>query len=486
LKARFVRIFLLLIVLTAITLTERIFPVNATTVGFAYLLLVLIVASRWGFIEAAFLSIAATLTFNYYFFPPVGTFNITETQNWVALFTFLTTSLIASRLSTKAKQQALDAMERQQHIEQLYSFSRAILLIDSSDAFPAQLIRKLAEIFQLDFAMLYDRRTDAFYQAGTVELKGLEDRLRDTATHVSDFTNDYPYTLTAVRLGSDPIASLAIQGSGITDSILQGISNLVAIGLERARAQDLAHEIETTRRSEQLRTTLIDAMAHEFKTPLTSIRATTTSLLDNPDQARENQMELLRIADEEAQHLGNLIDDTVAMARLDAGHIDVNPERLDILEIVREVIGSLKNELQGRSLDIIQGEERAEGAFDRHLIKLTIKQLIDNAVKYSPPGSPLRIRAQLDGEFLAMEITDFGKGIPIQEQDRIFERFYRSPSVRNQIPGSGLGLNIARSIARAHGGDLTVASCPGLSTFKLIVPLEYKGEHLERGSNLSH
>lgn len=480
------RILLSLSVLATFTFAAHVFSVNATTVGFAYLLLVLIVASTWGFIEASILSIAATSALNFFFLPPVGTFNIAETQNWIALFAFFATSLIASRLSTKAKQRALDAMDRQQHIERLYSFSRAILLVDSSDSFPAQLIRNLAEIFQLDFAMLYDRRTDAFYRAGPAELKGLEDQLRDAAEHDTKLPDHRPYTLTAVRLGSDPIASLAVQGSGITDSVLQGIANLLAIGLERARAQALAHEIETTRRSEQLRTTLIDAMAHEFKTPLTSIRATTTLLLDSPDQTPENRMELLRIADEEAQHLGTLIDDTVAMARLDAGHIDVNPEILDIPEIVREVIGSLKTELQGRPLDILCGNEVSECACDRHLIKLAIKQLIDNALKYSPPGSPLRIRVQKDGASTAVEIIDFGKAIPVQEQGRIFERFYRSPSVQNQIPGSGLGLSIARSIAQAHGGDLTVSSYSGQTTFRLVLPLEYKGENLERGSNSSN
>ncbi len=483
LSSRPLRILLSLMGLAVLTFLAHIFSVNATTTGFAYLLLVLIVASTWGFVEASVLSIAATLTFNFFFFPPLGTLNIAEAQNWVALFTFLTTSLIASRLSTMAKRRALDAVERQQHIERLYSFSRAILLIDSSEPFPAQLVRKLADIFQLDMAVLYERGTGNFYRAGPSELIGLEDPLRDAALHGTMTSSDQPYSITSIRLGAEPIASLAIQGSRMPDSVLQGIANLVAIGLERARAQDLAHEMEATRRSEQLRTTLIDAMAHEFKTPLTLIRGTTTLLLDNPDQARENQMELLKIADEEAQHLGNLIDDTVAMARLDAGHIKVNPELLDILEIIDEVKESLKTELQGRSVEIVRNGEVPASAFDRHLMKLAIKQLLDNALKYSPPDTPLRIRVQHEGESLEVEITDFGKGIPNQEQGRIFDRFYRSPSVQNQIPGSGLGLSIAQSIVRAHGGDLTVASHPGETTFRLVLPLEYKGGYLERGQD---
>src|SRR2546426_5927077 len=135
-------------VATVTFVAYRVIPVNATTVGFAYLLLVLIIASTWGFLEASLSSVLATLTFNFFFFPPIGTFTIADPQNWVALFSFLTTSLIASRLSAKAKRRALDAIERQQDLERLYTFSRAILLIDNIEPFPKQLARKLAEIFE--------------------------------------------------------------------------------------------------------------------------------------------------------------------------------------------------------------------------------------------------------------------------------------------------------------------------------------------------
>jgi two-component system sensor histidine kinase KdpD len=144
----------------------RLLPINATTQGFACLLLVLIIANLWGFFEASVASIASTLTFNFFFFEPIGTFTIDDPRNWVALFSFLVTSLIASRLSTEAKQRALDAVARQQDLERLYTFSRAILLIDNTEPFPKQLVQKLADIFELSAAVLYDRRTEEVYQAG--------------------------------------------------------------------------------------------------------------------------------------------------------------------------------------------------------------------------------------------------------------------------------------------------------------------------------
>ena len=136
------------------------------------------------------------------------------------------------------------------------------------------------------------------------------------------------------------------------DSVLQGIANLVAIGLERARAQDFASQIEAARQSEKLRTTLLDAMAHEFKTPLTSVMAATTSLLADPDQPGESRHELLKIADQEVKHLKELIDDAVEMGRLDSANIEVQIEPSNVAEIVREVVAAMEPEIDGRPVKV--------------------------------------------------------------------------------------------------------------------------------------
>ncbi len=450
-------------------------PHNATTVGFAYLLLVLVIASTWGLAEATLASLAATLTFNFFFLPPIGRFTIADPQNWVALFSFLATALIASRLSATAKRQALDAVERQRDIERLYTFSRAILLTDPVEPLAKQLARKLAEVFGLESAVLFDRRTGEIHRAGPSDFDGMEDQLRDAASQgTSYFDPQHKRVITAVRLGTEPIASFAIQGPFMQDSVLQGISNLIAIGLERARAQDLAHQVEAARRSEQLRTTLIDAMAHEFKTPLTSIRAATTSLLSSPDQPVESRTELLEVADEEAQHLQELIDDAVDMARLESTHIPVRRELTDPHELVEEVVASLHTQIDNRPVQIRAEESLPPLALDRRLLRLALKQLLDNALKYSPPRSPITVRVSNGNQAINFEVTDQGQGIPPQEQGRLFERFYRSPSVKNQIPGFGLGLAIANNIVQAHHGELTVSSRPGETTFRMTLPIDVK------------
>src|SRR5947209_3265689 len=200
----------------------RVLRVNAPTVGFAYLILVLIIAGTWGFFEAALTSIAAALSFNRYFFEPIGTFTIYDPQNWVAVFSFFVAALIASRLSHKAKEGALAALERQQDVERLYTFSRAILLSSRDEPFPRQLVRKLAEIFGLSAAVLYEHRSGEFYRAGPADFDGVDDQLRDAALQGTSFSDTSALrTITAVRLGSEPIASLALQGVNMADSVLQ-------------------------------------------------------------------------------------------------------------------------------------------------------------------------------------------------------------------------------------------------------------------------
>jgi two-component system sensor histidine kinase KdpD len=456
---------------------HNLIPVNATTAGFAYLLLVLVIATVWGFVEALLASVAATLTFNFFFFPPVGRLTIADPQNWVALFSFLTASLVASRLSTEAKRRALDAVVRQQDVERLYTFSRAILLIDKTDPFPKQLVRKLAEIFEFSAVVLYERRTEEFYRDGPADFGGLDDQLRDAALQGTSFADEqHNRTITAVRLGSEPIAGLALQGRRMPDSVLQGIGNLVAIGLERARAQDFASQVEAARLSEKLRTTLLDAMAHEFKTPLTSVIAVTTALLDNPEQPLQSRVELLKIADEGAQRLKELIEDTIEMGRLDSPDIQVQAELTNVVSIVREVVDSMRAGIEDRPVKLICDDQPAPITVDRRLVKLAIKQLLDNALKYSPVESPIVVQVHNGSGMITVAITDHGEGIPVQEQSRIFERLYRGPGTERQIPGSGLGLSIARNIARAHHGDLTVTSRAGETTFQLTLPMEQKGE----------
>ena len=445
--------------------------INPATTGFAYLIVVLLVASAWGFVEALVASRLATLAFNFFFLPPTGTFTIADPKNWIALFSFLATALIAGRLSARAELRAQEALERQRDVERLYTFSRAILLGADTEPFAGFLVRRLAEIFELNGAVLFDGRSGKFYRAGTAELAALDDRLREAVRNGTSYSEpERHWSVVAVRLGARPIASLAVEGAPMPDSVLQGISNLTAIGLERAKAQELSNEVEVARQTEQLRTTLIDAMAHEFKTPLTAVKAAITSLVDSADAAPQVSRELLSIASEEVAHLQQVIEDSIDIARLDTADIYAQLRPSDVGRVVRDAISPFRNQLEGR-LELVCTEPLPHIALDPRLFTLAVRQLIDNALRYSPAGTPVRLREYADASGVTLELTNEGEGIPASEQHRIFERFYRSPSVRRRIPGSGLGLSIASSIIRAHGGELNVDSHPGRTAFRISLPV---------------
>jgi signal transduction histidine kinase len=184
---------------------------------------------------------------------------------------------------------------------------------------------------------------------------------------------------------------------------------------------------------------------------------------------------LLTVADEEADRLEVLVDDAVEMARLSNADIDLHKELVEVSEVIRELVASMHNECD-RRVRVIPEDGLAPIALDKRLVRLAVKQILDNALKYSPAAKPVEIRVHGGEGSLAVDVTDHGKGISAQEQVRIFERFYRGPAIRQQIPGSGLGLSIASSIAQAHGGDLTVTSRPGETTFRITLPVDGKGE----------
>jgi two-component system phosphate regulon sensor histidine kinase PhoR len=195
-------------------------------------------------------------------------------------------------------------------------------------------------------------------------------------------------------------------------------------------------------------------------------------LLTGHDDLSGSSREQLTIADEEADHLTQLLNDAIEIARLDTEHIQIHPALSDLGTIVHEVVASMKIDMEDRPLEIQVDEGIPLVPVDRRLLKLAMKQLVDNAIKYSPADAPVLIRVGRCDGGVFVEVIDRGQGIQIEEQMRIFERFYRGHSVKTQIPGSGLGLSIAHRIMQAHQGDLSVTSRPGETTFRMTLPLE--------------
>ncbi len=260
-------------------------------------------------------------------------------------------------------------------------------------------------------------------------------------------------------------------GGTLSEAGLQAVAQLGGIALERARAQEVANRMEASRQNEQLKSTLLDALAHEFKTPLTSIKAAITSILTN-SAGDPVERELLTVADEESDRLTALLNRTVEVARIEAGHVKLNRRPCSVRELVLDAMDQLKRFCEGRDVRVSVPEELPQVDADPGLIVLVLRLLLDNALKYSSPSASIAISVERLEDNIVVHVSNDGPDINPKELNAIFQKFYRGKEVRNRIPGTGLGLTIAREIVATHGGELTVKSDPGEGVrFSFTLPI---------------
>jgi len=329
---------------------------NETTIALSLLLIVLAVATIWGLAESLIASMVATLCFNYFFLPPVGTWSISDPKNWVAMVSFLVVSIVVSQLSERARRKTREALQHQE---------------------------------------------------------------------------------------------------------------------EKIRLGELAKQGEIIRKNEEFKNTLLDALAHELKTPLTSVKACVTALrTDGTANASEHE-ELLAIMEEETDRLNGLITELLQMSRVEVGKQRLNRERCHIEDLVNASIQDSAKLLGGRTVEMIAETQLPEVAADRDLIQTVLRYLIDNAAKYSTSGKPVEIRAAQEDGQLKISVRDHGPGLGETELSMVFDRYYRGAETAQGIPGMGIGLTIARDIVVAHGGRMWAESRPLVgSSFIFTLPLD--------------
>ena len=446
---------------------------NSTTVSLTFLLAILGLATAWGLLEAILAFVTAMLAFNFFFLPPVGTFTIADPQNWVALFAFLVTAVVASQLSVSAKQRALEATRRQQEMERLYELSRGLMLLDKTSPTAGQVSQRVAQVFDLQGVAVFDRRAEEVYRTGTEDPSISDGKLKDAAVQGTVFHDpSINLSVLPLSLGGDPVGSLAINGGSISDTALHAIANLAAVAMERARAEETASRMEAARQNEAMKSMLLDALAHEFKTPLTSIKAAASSILD---EQRPAQKELVTVIDEETDRLDSLVTETIRMARIEAGELRLEMRPESVVALVHSALNKLRILLEDREVRVELPAQLPDILADAELCELTLRQLVTNALKYSNPESPIVVRAGAQDGYVTVSVKDSGPGIPPKELSRIFDRYYRLPESVDRVPGTGIGLSIARDIVKAHGGEIWVESPAGEgSKFFFTLPVVEK------------
>jgi two-component system sensor histidine kinase KdpD len=456
--------------------------VRTTTVVLTYLLAVLSASAIWGLGVSVFMSLIATICVDYYFLPPIGTFNIDDTQDWVALISFLITAVIGSDLSARARRQAHEANLRRQEVNRLYEFSQHLLNaknpLESLNEIPAQIVR----LFSPDSAALYLSEKQTITRSGASSELIPEDRLIAAQARVEcEIDHRRKMYICPVRLGTRVFGTFAVSGVTLSRGTLEAVATLIASAIERARAIEMLAKAEASRESGRLKSVLLDAIAHDFKTPLTSIKAAATSLLEDLRFNKRQRGELLIVIDEECDRINRVISQAIEMAQLDAGEVRLQPDAHRVTDLLDAALKDCDAIQKARTIRVDVGQPDARIRCDLTWARKVLDHLIQNADLYSSPGEPITITAEQNGMFVFFHVADVGPGIEGEELEQIFGKFFRGRNQRHRVPGTGMGLSLAKAIVEAHGGSIKAVSKVGQgSVFSFSLPIDPVKEALLR------
>ena len=304
--------------LFVVSLYTRVIHVNPTTVALTFLVSVLIVSAVWGLRYALFTAFVAAAAFNYYFLPPTGTFTIADTQNWVALFALLTTAVIAERIVRPCTKQTDEAVGRRRELERLYSFSQQLLTADNVLQLLNAVPHHVVESFGVSAAVLYVPDKGNIYRSG-IEVPELDvDQLKSIIARgepMVDSARNLSYT--PLKMGVRTVGAIGVAGN-LSRQTLAAMGSLIAIAVERANAVETVARSEGAREGERLRSAILDSVTHEFRTPLTSIKASITSLLSTPGLSSDDRQELMTVINEECDRLNRLVGEAAEVAQLES------------------------------------------------------------------------------------------------------------------------------------------------------------------------
>ena len=443
---------------------------NLTTAALLHLIAVVLVARHSGFWAASVVSAIAVVCQLYFLVPPVMTFVVSDPQNWVALAAFEYCALIVSSLSGHATRQTLAATERRKETEGLYEISRRVLIMDRGQEPGPQLSALILQVFHCESVGIFDAESNRFAAAGVAE-PDLRQRTKGTYVAADDRFDAHDSTwLCVLRMGVRPVGALALRGVGIGEPVARALASLAAVALERSRSLEKESRAETARQGEQLRTAVLDALAHDVKTPLTAIRAASSGLLEVGGLA-PRQSGLVTLIDNEAGRLDEITSRLLRMARLDEKEVRPKLRNLRLDLLVRDAVIGFKPRTPGRAFRTSGLTADIVVAGDDQLLGVGLVHLIDNAIKYSTPNSTISISADRAGADVVLSVHNRGTVIPATDLERIFERFYRAPDTAHHVSGTGLGLSITRKIAEAHAGRVWATSNADKgTTFFLVLP----------------
>jgi two-component system sensor histidine kinase KdpD len=421
-----------------------------------YLLIVVPTALLCGFWQAVIVSLSTVLVQGYFTTRQAQINPAAVSTDSVTLLVFVLVALLVSRLSSRVTEHAKEAESKGRQMEDLYEFTRRTLRMNLHVEPGPQLAELVHEIFSLEAVVVFDSDLHETYQAGIWDVDPQELAQNVYYFETSDDDPASGLGRRVLRLGTVPIGSLVVRGdtSPLTNN---AIASLIAITFDRYRAFANESHLEAERRTEQLRTTVLDSLAHAYKTPLTAIRAASTGL-GEMGRLSPGQADLVALIDEQAGLLSDLTTRLLTTARLDAGEVTIHAEPVGVASLIEEVVASLRDRLASMKVSIDIKKENMVLCCDRQLIVMLLTQYIDNACKYSIFGTAITIRAVQSRKELIFSVHSFSPVIPLADRERIFDRYYRSSTYSNRAAGTGIGLSVAKRAALVHGGNVWVTS----------------------------
>jgi two-component system sensor histidine kinase KdpD len=439
---------------------------RALTAGLIELVLVMLIAFRWGFPEAAVASVLALACLDYFYMPPIFSLYERDPQDWISSGIFVTIALTAGHFADRIKQKAIQTESERTRLEKLYLTSRDILMLDRRDEVGAQLTRLIADTFHVDAVALWDAREMRMDKAGKGAIP--DDEVRATYFYELNENDLVSCKFKRVlRLGTRPVGSVCIAGDfpcgNLDPRSVDAIASLSAMALERAHSFAAESNAEAAKRSEQLRSTVLDGLAHAFKTPLATIQSASSGLLEI-SRLEYPARELVSLIDEQATRLAKLTNQVLRTAELDQRQLEVDHERISMDRLFQFCRTEAADTLMDHPLRVIDESSESYVWADTRLLKMALLQLLDNASKYASPGSPITLRVTSTDSEVVFNVQNEGSFIAPEERLRIFQRFYRSPGSQHKAPGTGIGLSVAKRIAEAHTGRVWVESDSEAST----------------------
>jgi two-component system sensor histidine kinase KdpD len=463
-------------VITLITVLDFRLHVNPTTVALMFLIAVLFASAYWGLRYALVLAFVATAAFNFFFLPPIKTFTIADPQNWVALLAFLITALVASNLAERARSEAERSKQRRRDVERLYGLSQRILASENVLELLNALPRYVQDTFNVSSVAVIAADHPSIYRSSPDSVFD-ETVLRSTLLRGEPITQER-VSYVPLRLGMRTVGAVAVTSDDLSRQTLDALGSLAGLAIERARALEALSQHRAEQEHEKLRSALLDSVTHEFRTPLTSIKASITTLLSGTPLEDSARRDLLTVIDEETDRLNRLVGEAAEMSQLDAGMFKLDVQPHSISDALKPALQDAKLSLDNHPVEVAAFDGTGPKVLmDVARIREVLMHLLENAGKYSPPGAPIKVSSEIQGNWLVTSVADRGPGIDSFEQSLIFEKFYRGQNQRYSAPGTGMGLAIAKVIVEAHGGTIGIVSQLGSgSVFSFTLPIDKSGK----------